>query len=116
MKEKLREICEFVAFFLVFLLLGASCYAAFQSILLKRWIYSVYFTLYSRFYCEFVLENFSFVLTLVIYLGLRFGISLVSNLSVFNLISIDLYFRRTFFMETFPFIRIFFVLSALSSF
>ena len=116
LKEKLREICDFLAFFIVFLLFGASCYAAFQSILLKRWIYSVYFTLFSHFYCEFVLENFFLCLTLVIYLGLRFGISLVSNLSVFNLISIDIYFRRTFFMEMFPFIRIFFVLSALSSF
>ena len=116
MKEKHREICEYLAFFLVFLLLGASCYAAFQRILLNRWIYSVYFTLFSHFYCEFVLENFFFVLTLVIYLGLRFGILLVSNLSVFNLISIYIYLRRTFFMEMLPFIQIFFVLSALSSF
>ena len=77
----------------------------------------MFILLYFRvFICEFVLENFFLCLTLVIYLGLRFGISLVSNLSVFNLISIDIYFRRTFFMEMFPFIRIVFVLSALSSF
>ena len=58
LKEKLREICDFLAFFVVFLLFGASCYAAFQSILLKRWIYSVYFTLFFAFLLRICLGKF----------------------------------------------------------